>query len=446
MNAGARLDRLPVCRFHYRILALIGSGLFLDAVDIYVQGPLLAYFLATGWSDIKQNANFLSATFVGLLCGALISGRLSDRFGRRRLYQANLILFGVSSILAAFAPSPALLIACRVVIGLGLGGEVIVSYGTLTEFVPPAKRAVWQGKLALISNLGIPASALLCATLLPTFGWRPVFGLVGLFALLVWIFRQSMPESPRWYETVNRTEEAERTLQDIEAEVERYTGSRLVAVMPRNIPPPQEKPPAIKILFQGTLRRRMLLAMLLMTCTNVVVYAFTGWLPTVLVEKTIPVSRMLTMTWLIQIGALPGALLGPWIAERAGRKLGISGISIAAIFSGLSFAFVDSTTLLIAAGFVTSLLSYSLVAIMFAVYIPELFPTALRMTGSSLANACGRTANIFAPQGIAWMIPHWGTSSIFIAISGLLFLQAAAITVFGENTGQRSLEEISSLT
>src|SRR4051794_22267579 len=137
-SAGARLDRLPVCGFHTRILAIIGSGLFLDALDIYIQGPLLAYFLSSGWSDMGQNANFLSATFAGLLAGTLISGRLSDRFGRRWMYQTNLLIFGLATIAGAFAPHPRLLVACRFVSGLGLGGEVVVSYATLAEFVPAA--------------------------------------------------------------------------------------------------------------------------------------------------------------------------------------------------------------------------------------------------------------------------------------------------------------------
>ena len=446
MNAGPRLDRLPICRFHYRLLAIVGSGLFLDAVDIYIQGPLLAFFLATGWSDIRHNADFLSATFIGLLCGALASGYLSDRFGRRRLYQLNLLLFACSSVVAAFSPSPTMLIACRVVIGLGLGGEVVVSYGTLTEFMPPTRRAIWQGKLALISNLGIPASALLCYILLPRVGWRPVFAVIGIFAFIAWIFRQSMPESPRWYETVNRDSDAEAVLRAIEAEVERDTGAPLPPPLKIESRPAARPAQRMSMFFRAGLRRRMLLAMLLMVCANVTVYAFTAWLPTILLQKHIPVNRMLMMTWIIQIGAIPGALLGPWISERAGRKLGIIGLSIAAALSSLSFAFVATWGALIAAGLVTSLLTYSLCSIMFAVYIPELFPTALRMTGSSFANACGRMANIFAPQGIAWMIPHWGPSSVFSAMSALLVAQAVVVALFGEDTARRSLEEISRIT
>ena len=79
VNAGARLDRLPISRFHYRMLGLIGSGLFLDSLDLYIQGPILAFLLSTKFSDINGNAQFLSATFLGLIVGTLISGSCGDR-------------------------------------------------------------------------------------------------------------------------------------------------------------------------------------------------------------------------------------------------------------------------------------------------------------------------------------------------------------------------------
>lgn len=83
VNAGARLDRLPVARFHYRTIGLIGGGMFLDAFEIYLQGSVLAVLLASGWSTPAQNALFVSATFAGMVLGAWLSGILGDRFGRR---------------------------------------------------------------------------------------------------------------------------------------------------------------------------------------------------------------------------------------------------------------------------------------------------------------------------------------------------------------------------
>ena len=103
INAGARLDRLPICGFHWRILTLIGAGMFLDAFDIYLAGGVLGAVVKDGWSTIELNAAFVSATFVGMTIGAWFSGILGDRFGRRFSYQVNLAIFGLASIAAAFA-------------------------------------------------------------------------------------------------------------------------------------------------------------------------------------------------------------------------------------------------------------------------------------------------------------------------------------------------------
>src|SRR6201985_2751185 len=117
VNAGARLDRRPASRFHYRILGLIGGGMFLDAFEIYLQGAVLAALLGMGWSTPAQNANFISATFAGMVLGAWFAGVLGDRYGRRFSYQANLLIFGLASLGGAAAPSMTWLIAARVIIG-----------------------------------------------------------------------------------------------------------------------------------------------------------------------------------------------------------------------------------------------------------------------------------------------------------------------------------------
>jgi putative MFS transporter len=104
-NAGARLDRLPASRFHYRMLGLIGGGMFLDAFEIYLQGAVLAALLGIGWSTPAQNANFISVTFAGMVLGAWLAGILGDRYGRRFSYQANLLIFGLASLAGAAAPS-----------------------------------------------------------------------------------------------------------------------------------------------------------------------------------------------------------------------------------------------------------------------------------------------------------------------------------------------------
>jgi len=140
VNAGGRLDRLPTGMFHYRIMWLIGIGMFLDGFDIYLAATVLGATLASGFSTLGQNAFFVSATFVGMMLGAFATGFLGDRYGRRFTYQINLLLFGLASIAAAFAPTMNVLIFLRFLIGVGLGAENVVGYSTMTEFVPSRTR------------------------------------------------------------------------------------------------------------------------------------------------------------------------------------------------------------------------------------------------------------------------------------------------------------------
>src|SRR5207342_1187833 len=161
VNAGARLDRLPISSFHYRIFWLVGAGMFFDGYDLYVAGGVLGSTIQTKFSTLPQNLQFLSLTFVGMTIGALVTGFLGDRYGRRFTYQINLLVFGLASLAAAFAPDMATLIWLRFLMGLGLGAEIVVGYATLTEFVPPRSRGRWLSFMAVLVVSGLPITALL---------------------------------------------------------------------------------------------------------------------------------------------------------------------------------------------------------------------------------------------------------------------------------------------
>ena len=151
--------------------------------------------------------------------GSLLAGFVGDRMGRRFTYQFNLMIFGLASLAAAFAPSIQVLNALRFVMGLGLGAEIVVGYGTMTEFAPPRTRGKWMSFMALIVVSGLPVTAVLGRLVIPAFGWRPMFVIAGVGALVVWYLRKALPESPRWLEANGRPEEAEKLLQGIEREI-----------------------------------------------------------------------------------------------------------------------------------------------------------------------------------------------------------------------------------
>src|SRR6201989_2098463 len=221
VNAGARLDRLPASRFHARILGLIGGGMFLDGFEIYLQGGVLAALTGLGFSAPAQNANFISMTFAGMVVGAWFAGIAGDWYGRRFSYQINLLVFGLASLAGAAAPSMDWLIAARFVMGVGLGAEIVVGYVTLSEFVPPLQRGRWGSALSAITNSALFVSAFAGLLIIPQFGWRWMFVITGVGALIVWYLRRALPESPRWLESKGHLEEAEKVLAAIEAEASR---------------------------------------------------------------------------------------------------------------------------------------------------------------------------------------------------------------------------------
>ena len=198
VNAGARLDRLPIGAFHYGIFWLVGAGMFFDGYDLYVGTNVLPAVLQSGFSTPPLNADFISKTFLGMTIGALVTGFLGDRYGRRFTYQVNLVIFGLASLAAAFAPDMTTLNWLRFVMGLGLGAEIVVGYSTLTEFVPPRSRGRWLSFMAFLVVSGLPVTALLGYLIIPTWGWRPMFVIAGIGSLIVWWLRKNLPESPRW--------------------------------------------------------------------------------------------------------------------------------------------------------------------------------------------------------------------------------------------------------
>src|SRR5258708_23558036 len=218
VNAGARIDRLPISSFHYRIFALVGAGMFFDGYDLYIAGGVLASVIQTKFSTGSQNLQFISLTFVGMTVGSLITGFVGDKMGRRFTYQINLLIFGLASLAAAFAQDMTQLTACRFVQGLGLGAEIVVGYSTLTEFVPPKTRGRWLAFMAFLVVAGFPVTAILGYLIIPTWGSRPILVISAAPPLLLCYLRNNLPESPRHLQSQGRTEEAETLMHSIEKE------------------------------------------------------------------------------------------------------------------------------------------------------------------------------------------------------------------------------------
>jgi len=331
VNSGSRLDRLPVGPFHRRIMLLVGIGMFFDGFDIYLAGSVLGVVLKSGFSTLPQNAAFISATFVGMMLGSFGTGFLGDRYGRRFTYQFNLLLFGLASLAAAFAPNMTVLIACRFVMGVGLGAENVVGYATITEFVPARTRGKWSGFTTVCVVTGLPISLLVASLVIPQFGWRAMFILGGIGALIVWYMRKSLPESPRWLEAKGRTAEAEALMQAIERE----------AAQGRALPAPAAASTVavssdIGTLFAAPLLSRMIVGSVCLITINTLLYGFVTWLPVFFIKQGLSIATSFGYSLLMALGAPVGSAIGALTADYWGRKPVIIGASLITVALGSS--------------------------------------------------------------------------------------------------------------
>jgi MFS transporter, putative metabolite:H+ symporter len=439
-NAGARLDRLPISSFHRRIMWLIGIGMFFDGFDIYVAATVLGATLRSGFSTMGQNAELVSVTFLGMMLGSFLTGFLGDRYGRRFTYQANLAIFGLASIAAAFAPSMRALILLRFVMGAGLGAENVVGYATMTEFVPPQARGKWLGLISVFVVAGLPVTALLGTLIVPRFGWRIMFALGGLGALVVWHLRKALPESPRWLESIGRHDEADAILRAIEDEVSFHHAP---------LKPPLVSLQAIQsrglgLLLSPLLLPRMIVGATTLIVVNTLIFGFITWLPTFFVQAGRSIASSLGYSLVMSLGAPLGSAIGASTADSWGRKPTILGASLLTIVIGSIYPFVSNPRILLVVGFLLTIPIYVLVTLLFAIYIPELFPTEVRMRASGICNTFGRGATILTPFIVVALFRSYNVGGVLAFMIALLIVQIFVVLIFGVEPKKRRLEEIES--
>jgi putative MFS transporter len=437
VNAAGRLDRLPLFSFHRRIMLLVGTGMFFDGFDIYIAATVLGATLKTGFSTLTQNAQFMSLTFVGMMLGSFLTGFLGDRYGRRFTYQANLAIFGVASVASTFAPSMQVLTWLRFVMGIGLGAENVVGYSTLTEFVPPQVRGKWLGWLNLIVVAGLPVGAMVGRLLIPWLGWRVMFALGGVGALAVWYLRKALPESPRWLESIGRGAEADALLRSIEAEA-----AELYGTLKPPVPVIAMRTWSFASLFSPALLPRMLVGITTLIVMNTLIFGFVTWLPTFFVHEGMSIVASFNYALVIALGAPIGSLVGGLTADYWGRKPTIIGSSAVSIFLGGIYPFIRNPQELMLAGFVLMIPIYVLVAVLFAIYVPELFPTEVRLRASGICNTFGRGATILTPFVAVALFKAYGIGGVLSMMIVCLLVQIVVVAFFGVEPRMRRLEEL----
>ncbi len=444
VGAGARLDRLPASAIHRSLLWIVGLSVFFDFFDASMAGGLVGGLLSSHWSTLSANTLFLAATGAGGVLGNLGIGHLADRYGRRSALRASLLLVGLTTLISAGAPSMSWLIALRFLSCVGISAIPTVGFCLLAEILPPGTRGTWSTFGGAVANSATVFASLAGYLLIPSGAWRWMFVIPGIASLALWRISRRMPESPRWLEAVGHTGQAELTLRHIESAVAKSSGGVL---------PPIREPadaPTVQFASARSFLRRPMLGRLLFGITialgaNVAIAAFLTWLPTMLLREGLTISSSLGRNLLITAGTPFGALLGALLADRLGRKRGLVSVAAVAIVLSLFFATAITGWVSILAGFALLTAMAFVVNVIYAVYLPELFPTTLRVQGTAIAAAITKIAFIALPFAMAGLLKSGGPTAAMLLIEVSLAVVTLTVASFGSETAYHSLEVTSAI-
>ncbi|MGO1908745.1 MAG: MFS transporter [Brevibacterium linens] len=425
-------------RFQRKVTFLSAGGTFLDGFDLTVIAVALP-MIANEWEvGAWEKSLITSSAIIGSFIGAAVLGNLTDRFGRKAMYVIDLLAFVVFAALTAFSQDIWQLIIFRFLLGIGIGADYPISATIVSEFASKKGRGKLSTSLGAMWFVGAVVAYLVGLAVIPLgdFGWRALLLVGAVFALIVFIFRVQLPESPRWLLAHGRTEDAKNV-------VERITGVRPTAseiaedARPKKIEPSK--------LFVGIQRKRTLFVCGFWFCYSTAYYGISMYTPTILEPFTDGSHvSVIVGSGIVALLGLTGSIIGMNLVDSWGRRP-----LIITSFAGLTAALVVLASVVEPSfGFLIVLFS---IAVLFAnsgggilnfVYPTELFPTSLRATGSGLATSVSRIGSILGVLAFPNLVAAWGNNVALWAFAAVGASGLLICLFMAPETKSRSLEEI----
>ncbi|MEV6900057.1 MFS transporter [Amycolatopsis sp. NPDC051372] len=426
--------RPAMTRVHKRIVWTVAAVLFFEFADLNTfsyAAPALKRFAGYSLDDV---AMVTSAGFLGMFCGAVLAGRVSDRIGRRRTLTWATALFSVFSLLTAAGTGVWVMAGLRFCTGVGLSAMTVCAISFLSETMPAAHRGRAQSTTLAVGLAGIPAIAFLARGVVPlgADGWRIVFVVGGLGLLAVPALAR-LPESPRWLLYTGRTAEAREVMTKL--------GDPHLTLAENTAKRRDTSLEALAALAGRRLRRRTAVMLATWILAMLGFYAFAAWVPALLAEHGLSLTTSLTFSAITTIGAVPGALLARAISDRFSRKWTMAATSTVIAAFGIAYGFSSGPAGIIVFGLLVSLLSQTFVALIYT-YTPEVFPMHARAFGCGMSYGAGRLANVVGPMLIPAIYTAWGYTAVFVAVAVCWVGAGAIVAVFGPETTGAPLESV----
>lgn len=350
----------------------------------------------------------------------------------------------------AAAPNVTVLYVFRLIQGFGLGALLVVLFAAFTEYVPGKNRGVWSSRNSFIGNFAHPICNGIALVIVSTgvsmnMNWRIQYIIPSVLSIIASIIiYNKYPESPRWLESQGRVEEADAIMTSIEKEIEASTGKPLPPVEAVEAKAVKNLP--YSALFKGKLLKRTICGSLVLIGMNTIQYTLMNWMPSLLSSLGYDTSQSQFMTMFGLFGAPFGIFLASLYMDKVPRKATGVILLIAMAVMGVITSKQTTMTALIASTFVLNTFIYMYVCYASAVYVPEMWPTSAKLSGSGFCNAMGRVSNIFFPFLVTSVAAGFmGSNGVFVLISAVAVIIAVSIIVFGVETRGESVEDIGNI-
>ncbi len=446
------LDDAKINRFQLKIMFVSGMGFFTDAYDLFVIGIVVA-LLKTEWNLSTGQVSWLnSATLLASAVGAIVFGRIADILGRKRIYGYEVLILAIGALASAFAPNYTFLLICRIILGIGIGGDYPVSATIMSEYSGKQTRGRMVGLVFAMQGAGLIVGPLVASILLGSgisndYTWRILLALGAIPGLAVFYLRRQIHETPRFAAAGGAHEEAA-------AAIGAATGS---APAPRSaVESKARNPQSVLGGFMILARSRRMLLWLIGTagCWALLDFCYYGnTISTPEILKLLNPHASLLHNTLVQLGifvvfAVPGYVVAILLLDKTGRR----GIQI------LGFGMMALMFLLI--GFIPSVTTVALQFVLLYgisyfftefgpntttfIYPAEIFPVEVRTTGHGISAGAGKMG-AFAG---AFLFPDMLASSLGVRgaeiVAGVVAAAGMLLTValLPEPKG-KTLEELS---
>jgi putative MFS transporter len=440
----ARLDRLPVTRFHVYVLVVAALSLLFDTLDTVVTGFVLATLRPLWHFDASVIGLVSAIGLSGYLVGSFFAGFVADRIGRRKTILWTLILYSLFSASRGLSNDVIVFSILNFCTWVFVGAESSTVPPYLAELWPTRVRGKLNGWMMGFFALGVALSPVWALNIIPNAGWRWALFLTLPFALVGGLMRSGLPESPRWLLKMGRAAEAEAVLSDIETKVEHHSQRPLPAFTANAVLPglSAARPYRARDVLSAPYRRVTLMLWMAWLAEYGVLYTFMTFVPTLLAMEGYSVVKSFQFSVAIYAAVIPGYVLGGYFVEMFERKsVAIAGFLGAALF-GTLFGLATTPSTIMAFG---GLMAFSLAIGSTAIYTytPELYPTEIRATGMGIASAWGRVGAIGLLLIFGVFAVLRGKLFVFLISDAILLLATLGLVLFGPRTKGRRLEETS---